>query len=118
MNSNLEEIINLYFEKEVTSFQNNSIFLALQELVNNSKYILKCEKFCQEVKKTKYIYFSVLILNEKNEWIETDEGDVISAITLLIIRDKKNRYQFFSLDNDDFIDSLAYMIKDLNSLLK
>ena len=82
-------------------------------------YILVCE-YGKETnnKKSENLYLSITIFNDKNEMIEIFDEGFLTASTMLVWVDKKERIKFFSWqNNDEFMEDLDWITKTLSSLL-
>lgn len=64
-------------------------------------------------KRYKNFYLSVSIYNQKDEIIEVYDEGVLVASTILVLVDKKEKIKFFSWTDEDFIDSLRWIIRTL-----
>ena len=53
------------------------------------------------------------IYNQKDEIIEVYDEGVLVASTILVLVDKKEKIKFFSWTDEDFIDSLRWIIRTL-----
>lgn len=117
MNNNLFKILSLYCEYEIYDFKKSDIFFKLQDLIGKLNYSLVCEYGkALDNKKTENMYLGIQILDDKNEEIEIfDEGFLIAS-TILVLVDKKHRYKFFSWKDEEFIEDLNWLIKELEKI--
>ncbi len=117
MNKNLTNILHTYCKNEILNFKNNEIYNVLLNLVTDLNLTLVCE-YGQEKdnKKSQNLYFSVSIRNENNEIIEIFDDGYLTAATMLISVDRKERIKFFSWEDEDFIDSLNWIIESIKKL--
>lgn len=117
MNENFLKILSLYCISEIESLKSNQIFIKLQNLVNELNYILVCE-YGKELdnKKSENLYLSITIFNDKNEMIEIFDEGFLTASTLLVLVDKKYRYKFLSWKDEEFIEDLNWLIKELSKI--
>lgn len=117
MNENLLKVLSLYCNNEIENLKNSKLYIKLQKLVSDLKYILVCEYGKElENKKSKNIYLSITVLNGKNEVVEIFDEGVLTASTLLVLVDNKNRYKFLSWKDEEFIEDLNWLIKELENI--
>jgi len=118
VSDNLLKILSIYCENEVNDFKNNQLFIELNNLVYKLNFTLVCEckKGIDINNKSKNIYLSISIYNQNKEIIEIFDDGYLSASTLLFSIDKKERIKFFNWNDEDFIDSLNWIIKNLSKL--
>ena len=89
----------------------------MQNLVDELKYNLVCE-YSKDInnKKSEDLYLSITILDNKNKIVEIFDEGFLTASTLLVWVDKKYRYKFFSWKDDEFIEDLNRLIKELENI--
>ena len=119
MNENLFNVLSLYCNNEIENLKNSELYMKLKKLVDELNYILVC-KYGKELnnKKSENLYLSITVFNDKNEEIEIFDEGFLTASTTLVLIDKKNRYKFLSWQDDEFIEDLNWIIKQLNILAK
>lgn len=119
MNENLFNVLSLYCNNEIENLKNSELYMKLKKLVDELNYILVC-KYGKELnnKKSENLYLSITVFNDKNEEIEIFDEGFLTASTALVLIDKKNRYKFLSWQDDEFIEDLNWIIKQLNILAK
>ena len=117
MNENLFNVLSLYCNNEIENFKNSELYMKLQKLVDELNYILVC-KYGKELnnKKSENLYLSITVFNDKNEEIEIFDEGFLSAGTLLVWADKKHRYKFLSWKDEEFIEDLNWLIKELENI--
>ena len=117
MNENLLKILSLYCISEIENFKNNEVFVKLQNLANELNYIIVCE-YGNELdnKKSKDLYLDITILNDKNEMIEIFDEGFLTASTMLVLVDKKYQCKFLSWKDEEFIEDLNWLIKELEKI--
>ena len=117
MNENLLKILSLYCNNEIENLKNSELYIKLQKLVEELNYILVCE-YGKELnnKKSENLYLSITIFNDKKEAIEIFDEGFLTASTLLVLVDKKYRYKFLSWEDEGFIESLNWLIKELENI--
>lgn len=117
MNENLLNILSIYCNDEIKDLKNSELYVKLQKIVNELKYNLVCEYGkANDNKKSDNIYISVTILNDKNEFIEIYDEGFLTICTVLVLVDKKHRYRFFSWKDEEFIEDLSWLIKELENI--
>lgn len=117
MNENLHKALSLYCNAEIDDLKKSDSYIKLQNIVDELKYNLVCV-YGKEIdnKKSENLYLGIRILNDKNEFIEIfDEGFLIAS-TLLVWVDKKHRYKFLSWKDEEFIEDLNWLIKELENI--
>ena len=117
MNENLHKALSLYCNTEIENLKKSESYIKLQNLVDELKYNLVCE-YGKEIdnKKSKNLYLGITILNDKNEIIEIFDEGFLSVSTLLVWMDKKYRYKFLSWKDEEFIEDLNWLIKELENI--
>lgn len=117
MNENLHKALSLYCNTEIENLKKSESYIKLQNLVDELKYNLVCE-YGKEIdnKKSEDLYLSITILNDKNEIIEIFDEGFLTVSTLLVWVDKKHRYKFLSWKNEEFIEDLNWLIKELENI--
>lgn len=112
MNQNVLKVVNIYCQEEMNGFKMNKYYKELLELTQKLTLKLVCDSGQLE-EKDKKVYLSVSIYNQKDEIIEVyDEGFLVTS-TILVLVDKKEKIKFFSWTDEDFIDSLRWIIRTL-----
>lgn len=117
MNENLLKVLSLYCNNEIENLKNSELYIKLQKLVDELNYILVCE-YGKELdnKKSENLYLSITIFNNKNEVIEIFDDGFLTVSTLLVCVDNKHRYKFLSWQDEEFIEDLNWIIKQLKIL--
>ena len=117
MNENLFNVLSLYCNNEIENLKNSELYKKLKKLVDELNYILVCE-YGKELnnKKSENLYLSITVFNDKNEEIEIFDEGFLSAGTLLVWADKKHRYKFLSWKDEEFIEDLNWLIKELENI--
>lgn len=117
MNENLLKLLSLYCNNEIENLKISELYIKLQNLVVELNYNLTCEwgkEFAN--KKSGNLYLSITILNDKNEIVEVFDEGFLTISTLLVCVDKKNRCKFFSWRDEEFIEDLNWLIKELENI--
>lgn len=119
MNENLLKVLSLYCNDEIENLKNSELYIKLQKIVNELKYNLVCE-YGKELdnKKSENLYLSITIYDDKNEIIKIVDEGFLTASTLLVWVDKKYRYKFLSWRDEEFIEDLRWLIKELEIIKK
>lgn len=117
MNENLFKALSLYCNNELENLKNSELYIKLQKLVNELNYILVC-KYGKELdnKKSENLYLGISVFNDKNEMVEIFDEGFLTASTLLVLVDKKFRYKFLSWKDEEFIEDLNWLIKELENI--
>ena len=117
MNENLHKTLSLYCNTEIENLKKSESYIKLQNLVDELKYNLVCE-YGKDIdnKKSEDLYLSITILNDKNEIIEIFDEGFLTVSTLLVWVDKKHRYKFLSWKDEEFIEDLNWLIKELENI--
>ena len=117
MNENLLKVLSLYCNNEIENLKNSEVYIKLQKLVNWLNYDLVC-KYGKELnnKKSENLYLSVTVFNDKNEMIEIFDEGFLTISTLLVLVDSKHRYKFLSWKDEEFIEDLNWLIKELENI--
>lgn len=119
MNENLLKVLSLYCNNEIENLKNSELYIKLQKLVEELNYILVCE-YGKELnnKKSENLYLSITVFNDKNEAVEIFDEGFLTASTLLVLVDNKYRYKFLSWKDEEFIEDLNWLIKELEYIKK
>ena len=117
MNENLLEVLSLYCNNEIENLKNSELYIKIQKLVDELNYILVCE-YGKELnnKKSENLYLSITVFNDKNEAVEIFDEGFLTASTLLVLVDNKYRYKFLSWKDEEFIEDLNWLIKELENI--
>ena len=120
MRKNIEETLHFYISNEINSFNQSSLCSKLFDLVNQLGFHIECSFGCGD-NNSKDIYFSFLVVDNNGEGVpagEYDEFAHLNAATLIIAIDKKDKIKFYSWEeDDDFIDSINWVVKELEKKL-
>ena len=119
MSENLLKVLSLYCNNELENLKNSEVYIKLQKLVNELNYILVCE-YGKELnnKKSENLYLSITVFNDKNEAVEIFDEGFLTVSTLLVLVDNKYRYKFLSWKDEEFIEDLNWLIKELENIKK
>lgn len=115
MENNLEQTLNYYCNRELETFKNSLYYEEMSNLAQKKGLKLYCEVASPE-NDNKHIYLSFQIENTNHETVTTNDydGEHLTDATLLIQCDRKQRFMFYSWEDDkDFIDSIKWVITTL-----
>ena len=123
MNKNAQQVITLYCQNEIQSLMKSNYLSEINSLSNSLGYSVNISVGeARDRKKNKYpkvTYLSISILDNERNIIMVNELDFehLTDATRLIEIDRKNRVSFFSWqEDDDFIDSLKWFIRELKKI--
>lgn len=116
MSDKINEIIASYCESEITEFKASLMFENLSALIKKSNLFLECDYGYEKNKNYGNTYLSVTILNEKKEPIEIYDEGFLTASSILVSIDKKNRYKFYSWKDDEFIDDINWIVEQIKKV--
>lgn len=108
------EILKLHINHAIDKLKGNEQFQEIQKLAKELGFAVNyyCE-FSPEKKYQLLLGFSVL--NEKGEVVEVEEKDYLCPSTPVLEIDKKGRFKFFNTFDDDFLDSINWVIENLRN---
>lgn len=114
MNENVLNVLSLYCNGEIEHLKESDLFIKLDKLVEELGYVLVCE-YGKETnnKKSQNLYLSITVFDDKNEMIEIFDEGFLTSSTMLVLVDKKYRFQFFSWEDEEFIGDLNWLINQL-----
>lgn len=124
---NLEQTINFYCTKETESFKCSEYFYKITQLTEKLGLNVECSyDFVQNYilgkrysKKFIYLYFDIVDKNGDGVYSKNDESDALGFSICIVSIDRKNRFEFYSWqDDDDWIDSLEWNIKELEKMVQ
>ncbi len=118
METSVKDTLKYYCELEIEKFNSSSIFSILNELVRSQELNLKIEFGKAKDENDKNLYLSLSIYNKNGQLVEIFDEGFLTASTILVLIDKKDRYKFLSWQDDEFIEDLNWIIKQLNILEK
>lgn len=114
MNQNVLKVVDIYCQEELNSFKMDKYYKEILELTQKLNLKLVCDSGQLE-EKDKKVYLSISIYNQKDEIIEVYDEGILVASTILVFVDKKEKIKFFSWIDEDFIDSLRWIIRTLKN---
>lgn len=110
MLSRISETINYYCENEMKDFKDSSFYKKIEELVNLKELKLECS-YGKALDKN--LYLGISILDKNGELVEIFDDGFLTTSTMLIMVDKKDRFKFFSWQDEDFIEDLNWIIEKI-----
>ena len=110
----INEILELHINYAIDKLKGNEQFQEIQQLAENLGLFVDyyCE-FSPEKKSQLLLGFSVL--NEKGKIVEVEEKSYLCPSTLVLEIDRKCRFKFFNTFDDDFLDSINWVLKELKN---
>lgn len=113
MKTNLKDALKYYCEKEIELFKSSYIYFELNKLVKSHKFNLELEFGNAKEENDKNVYLSVSVLDANGKLIETFDESGLTTATMLIMKDRKDRFEFFSWQDEEFIEDLNWIINQL-----
>ena len=113
METSVKNTLKYYCELQIVEFNSSSIFSILSELVESQELKLKIDFGKAKDDKDENLYLSLSIHDKNDELIEIFDEGFLTTSTMLIMIDKKERFKFFSWQDDEFIEDLNWIIKQL-----
>lgn len=117
MKQNEFEALQFYCQKESEELKQSDLFRSLEELVSDLQFSI--DFYAQEImdnsKENKW-HIGFIILAGNDEMIFLNDEGLLSADTMIVQRDKKGRVKFYSWEDEDFIDSINWTIKELKKI--
>ena len=113
METRVKNTLKYYCELQIVEFNSSSIFSILSELVESQELKLKIDFGKAKDDKDENLYLSLSIHDKNDELIEIFDEGFLTTSTMLIMIDKKERFKFFSWQDDEFIEDLNWIIKQL-----
>lgn len=113
----IEEILELHINYEVDKLKNNEQFQMIQQLAKDLGFSVDyyCE-FSPENKSQLLLGFAVL--DEKTEIVEVEEKSFLCPSTPVLEIDKRGRFKFFDTFDEDFLDSINWVLEELKKYKK
>lgn len=116
MNDKIKQTLELYCQNELNDFCKSELFSAIEKAAKQRNYILKCEVGkAVDSRKNDETYLSVNVFDVNNKIVEIWDDGPLSISILLLSIDKKERVEFFSWADEDFIDSLNWILECLKN---
>lgn len=116
MKKNVLDLLDVYCNSEIAEFKSHQLYAKLCNMVKGLGYDLECGYGRSLNDRDRNVYLYICIHNQNMEIVEVfDEGE-LCASTKLIVIDKKDRIRFFSWADEDFVDSIHWMIRLLQEI--
>ena len=123
MNQSVKQTLDYYFKNEIEILKNSEHFFEISSLVKKLGYSIDISiGEAKDVNKCKYpkkIYLSFSIIDQQEKIILVDSFDFehLTDATAILEIDRKNRVKFFSWqDDEEFIESLKWFVKELRKI--
>ena len=120
MNNRVMNLINRYCEETISDFCLSSYYNRILEKTKELSYRLDVffMKIDSKKKNVQHYYLDVSVYNSDGKYIEVWDDGVLFAETCIVSIDKRDRCKFFDWCDEDFIDSLNWIIDNLDVLFK
>lgn len=116
MERNLKDTLKYYCEKEIEMFVSSSIYSELSKLVESHKFSLELNFGNANEEKDKNLYLSLSVFDKNGNLVEIYDDGFLTTSTILIMVDKKDRFKFFSWQEEEFIEDLNWIIKKIKEI--
>ena len=116
MERNLKDTLKYYCEKEIEMFVSSSIYSELSKLVESHKFNLELNFGNAKEEKDKNLYLSLSVFDKNGNLVEIYDDGFLTTSTILIMVDKKDRFKFFSWQEEEFIEDLNWIIKKIKEI--
>lgn len=109
--NNFNKTLDFYCQNELEDFIQSELFLTIEQMAKEHRLTV-CYAFDKGKDKAKSnnTYLGIQICDENNQIVEIYDDGFLSISTELITIDKKERIKFFPWNDEDFIDSLKWVI--------
>ena len=114
-NKNLIDTLDYYCTNELIIFKKSEIYKEILLLAKSKKYHINLEFGKLEKHKKIKWYISLSVLDMDNQIVEIPDDGFLSYSTELVTIDYQNRVNFSSWIEDDFIETLKWIIFNLKS---
>jgi hypothetical protein len=123
MNQSVKQTLDYYFKNEIEILKNSEHFFEISSLVKKLGYSIDISigeaKDAKQDKYPKKIYLSFSIIDQQGKIVLVDSLDFehLTDATEILEIDRKNRVKFFSWqDDEEFIESLKWIVKELRKM--
>lgn len=113
-NRNLAKALAAYCNAEIDDFRKSKLFIEIKALTEKLKYNIVCQLGKVREKKSDKTYLSVSIYNCENELVEIYDDGFLTSAVLLMSEDKQERFKFYSWYDEEFIDDMKWIIRNLS----
>lgn len=119
MNDNIEKTLKFYCSSELDLFQKSKYYLEMNALAKRLNFsLVSCVGYAEN--DAKHIYLNFQINDSSGQIVIVDNYDYehLTDASIIIEIDKKDRIKFYNWEKDnDFMDSIKWVIKELNKKL-
>ena len=117
LDKNIKEILELHINYEIDKLKSNEQFQKIQQLATNLGFLV--DYYCEFSPENKsQLLLGLSVLDEKGEIVEVEEKSYLCPSTPVLEIDRKCRFKFFDTFDDDFLDSLQWVIEELKKYKK
>ncbi len=114
MEASVENTLKFYCATEINRFISSSIYSTLNELVKSHEFNLELNFGKAKDVNDNNFYLSLSVCDKNGELVKIFDDSCLTTATMLILVDKKERYKFFSWQDEDFIKDLNWIMDQLN----
>lgn len=112
VNKKTTKIIEFIKNYEITNLQENELYKKIEDMASKLGFYVECYcDFSPENNKQLLLGFSVF--KEEQEIVEVEEKSYLCPSTPVLEIDKKGRFKFFDTFDEDFLDSINWVIEEL-----
>lgn len=117
LGKNIKEVLDLHINYEIDKLKSNELFQKIQQLATNLGFLV--DYYCEFSPENKsQLLLGLSVLDEKGEILEVEEKSYLCPSTPVLEIDRKCRFKFFDTFDDDFLDSLQWVIEELKKYKK
>ena len=116
MEASVNDTLEYYCESEISRFISSSIYSTLNELAKSHEFNLESDFGKAKDEKDNSFYLSLSVLDKNGELVKVFDDSCLTTATMLVLVDKKERYKFFSWQDDDFITDLYWIMDQLKQM--
>ena len=114
MEASVNDTLQYYCNSEINRFISSSIYSTLNELVKSHEFNLDLCYGKAKDKNDKNFYLGLSVCDKNGRLVKVFDGSCLTTATMLILVDKKERYKFFSWQDENFIKDLNWIMDQLN----
>ena len=114
MEASVNDTLQYYCKSEINRFISSSIYSTMNELVKSHEFNLDLCYGKAKDKNDKNFYLSLSVCDKNGKLVKAFDSSCLTTATMLILVDKKERYKFFSWQDEDFIKDLHWIMDQLN----
>lgn len=116
MKKNVLDLFDMYCNAEIADFKCHQLYAELCNMANGLGYYLECGHGRSLNDLDRNVYLNISIHNQNKNIVEVFDEGALCASTELVVIDKKERIRFLSWDDEDFVDSIHWMLKMLQEM--